>query len=74
MKKPIYLILIFLCAFLFSCSLWDELEEGKCEDGYLSCDNGKCCRISYPYTDSHGTCWETLNGCRQTGYACQKCW
>lgn len=41
---------------------------------YCSDEEGGCCDRNVPYSDGHGTCWGTLAGCRQTGWACSKCW
>ena len=74
--KKTVIILLFSVSFLgliVSCFEFDE-TEGKCDSGYLECDNGRCCPSSTPFSDGHGTCWGTLEGCRKTGYACQKCW
>ena len=36
------------------------------------CSSAKAC-CGYRYNDGHGTCWETMDGCRSSGYACQTC-
>ena len=55
-----------------SCSK-DE-DERHCKDAekpyYCSYSNG-CC--GYQYSDNHGTCWKTMEGCRSSGYACSTC-
>ena len=76
------IILIATCTFS-TCEGEDEYKyhyetpEERCHNqGQLYCSNaeGGCCKKSFPYTDGHGTCWETLSGCRKTGWACTKCW
>lgn len=57
----------------------DTTEAGKeyChKKGMLYCSDkeGGCCDTSVPYTDGHGTCYNTLSYCRQSGWACTKCW
>lgn len=65
------LLLIVCCAFaLASC----DLEGGHCKhtDSPYWCSSAKVC-CAYKYHDGHGTCWETMSGCRSSGYACTTC-
>lgn len=54
---------------LFSC----DDEYGNCSDErpYWCSSAKSCCK--YQYNDGHGTCWETMSGCRSSGYACETC-
>jgi len=74
--KKVLMVLMCICSFLLlsSCSkLIDDLYT--CKEGYLKCSDSKgCCPESTPYYDGHGTCWEILSSCRETGYPCSKCW
>ena len=52
-------------------------DTEHCKDSayplYCSSAN-KCCPSGMPYTDGHGTCYGTLEGCRASGYSCEHCW
>ena len=74
-------LLIAICAILVlamtvaGCSkLIQALSNIKhCDDDApYYCSEAKAC-CSYRYTDNHGTCWETMEGCRSSGYACSTC-
>ena len=75
MKKKIYsfmfaglFVLAALC--LSSC----EDTDNSCHaQGYLDCGDGSCCGKGYPYSGGNA-CWQTMSGCRSSGYACNKCW
>jgi len=64
-----FVFIISIICLLASC---DKLFT--CKQGYLKCDDKYCCPEDTPYSDSHGTCWGSLEACRETGYPCQKCW
>jgi hypothetical protein len=70
-KKPLFFVLalIFISALITSC------DDSGCEDqGMLECDNGKCCDYDVPWNDGHGSCYSSLSYCRETGWACSRCW
>ena len=80
MKKKIYSFVVMnlfglvtlLC--LFSCD--DDNYEKDCHKGggfYCDVNGGACCE-GYTYNDGHGTCYQTLEGCRRSGWSCTKCW
>ncbi|MDD3280245.1 MAG: hypothetical protein PHC83_01580 [Bacteroidales bacterium] len=59
---------------IISACNFDWLETKHCPNTdypYYCSSANKCC--SYPYTDGHGTCYQTLEGCRASGYACETC-
>ncbi|HOS83618.1 MAG: hypothetical protein BWY22_01682 [Bacteroidetes bacterium ADurb.Bin217] len=52
-----------------------NIEKCPGDDYPLYCEGvKKCCPADKPYTDGHGSCWGTLEACRQTGYTCERCW
>jgi hypothetical protein len=52
-----------------------NVEQCTDPDYPLHCSSAdKCCGVGYPYTDGHGSCYATLDGCRTSGYACEHCW
>lgn len=71
MKKRnlcLVLVLIISSAIVISC-------QESCEDkGMLECESGTCCGPDFPWTDGHGTCYSTVYGCREAGWACTRCW
>lgn len=81
-KKNLIIVLtgVLLSIFIFSSceDMFDEksLEESCHDKGWLYCDtgDGKCCSNDVPYHDGHGTCYSSLSYCRQSGWACTKCW
>ena len=73
MKKLVYLFVFAVVFGLTAFGLSSCDEAAECQ-GKLTCNDGGCCSYGYPYDDGHGTCWETLSGCRSTGWACSKCW
>ncbi len=74
MKKKKVLIglgvVLALALCVISCG---KLSTKHCSDAkpYYCKDAKACC--SYRYNDNHGTCWETMDGCRSSGYACTTC-
>lgn len=61
----------FITISLGSCNI----EHCKDADYPLYCSSAeKCCPGDKPYTDGHGSCYGTLEGCRASGYACEHCW
>ncbi|HAN18379.1 MAG: hypothetical protein A2X13_06815 [Bacteroidetes bacterium GWC2_33_15] len=52
-----------------------NIEQCTDPDYPLYCSSAeKCCPGDKPYTDGHGSCYGTLEGCTATGYACEHCW
>lgn len=50
-----------------------KIDSKHCKaDAPYWCSSAKVC-CAYQYHDGHGTCWETLEGCHRTGYACAAC-
>lgn len=77
MKKEKLLMTVFgLFVGLFTicivaCDDFDD--EGDCPDrSPYWCSSAKVC-CAYKYYDGHGTCWETMSGCRSGGYQCESC-
>lgn len=72
-KTTRFCMLVTACCSLFvSCDLFDD-GYGKCDDDApYWCKSAKAC-CAYPYHDGHGTCWETMEGCRSSGYPCTTC-
>jgi len=70
------LSLIIITVFgLLSVSLSSCGEKCPDKDFPLYCSSAnKCCPGDKPYTDGHGSCYGTLEGCRASGYACEHCW
>lgn len=65
------LVLAICCAIGYaSCSKLD-VNNCKASAPYYCSSAKKCC--AYQYHDGHGTCWETMSGCRSSGYACETC-
>lgn len=81
-KKSIFSVAgMFVIIALCVSSCVDETvtidQEEYCHDqGKLYCDNNgeRCCGRDVPYSDGHGTCYNSNNYCRQSGWACSKCW
>jgi hypothetical protein len=75
MKKKMKSILVIgtlLLSLVMFFSCYDH--DYSChEQGQLDCDNGRCCDEDLPWHDGHGTCYEDLSYCRQTGWACVGC-
>lgn len=48
-------------------------DDKHCDDGapYWCSTAESCC--AYRYNDGHGTCFESMEGCRRGGYACEVC-
>jgi hypothetical protein len=75
-KKTLRVAMIalsFACvAFTTSCTKLDF--DFKCPDDnpYYCKDRGSCC--AYEWTDNHGSCYNTLDYCRQTGWNCSHCY
>ena len=84
MKKKIYSVILcgmLLCVpvVFFSCD--DDVdfdEEAYCHDqGELYCGDDRksgCCAQNVPWTDGHGSCYNTLSYCRETGWSCTSCY
>lgn len=76
MKKlifPIVIVAIFGIATFFLSSCDVKTAEDTCHDsGKFWCSDAKTC-CTYAYYDGHGSCWDTMSGCRSTGYACSAC-
>ena len=81
MKKKTYLIAfmgIFILAVLclVSCDKDDYSTEKYCKDkGMLYCGKkiDTCCPVGFPWNDGNGSCYNTLDYCRRTGWNCTKC-
>ena len=67
-------VVLALALSLVSCSkLFEDLNTKHCSDANpYYCKEAKAC-CSYRYNDNHGTCLETMDGCRSSGYACSTC-
>ena len=76
MKKQ-FIRMSFLCFVMVSCAFallsCEEEEYGNCsnERPYWCSSAKSCCK--YRYNDGHSTCWETMEGCRSSGYPCETC-
>ncbi|MDR1679358.1 MAG: hypothetical protein LBR81_06215 [Prevotellaceae bacterium] len=72
MKNLIFILLLSpVAVFLTSCDGGGEFHH--CGSSAVWCSKEKfCCDADAPWTDGFA-CWQTLNGCRQTGYACHIC-
>lgn len=55
---------------IVACDIDDE-RDCPDESPYW-CKSAKVC-CGYRYHDGHGTCWETMSGCRSSGYNCETC-
>jgi hypothetical protein len=55
-----------------------DIAEKECHDeGTLFCDyegDYGCCESDTPWTDGHGSCYNTLSYCRSTGWSCVSCY
>ena len=75
-RKKIYSV-VFMGMFVFVAlcvSSCDE-EEYCHKKGKLNCSSADaCCDQDVPYHDGHGSCWGSLSGCRETGWACTVCY
>lgn len=65
------LIAVFLLMSIVAMSCTKKREKCPSSSPYYCEDYKVCCK--YKYNDGHGTCWETMSGCRSTGYACVVC-
>jgi hypothetical protein len=83
MIKKVYLFILcgLLSAFvMYSCTDDDDFDyEKSCHDeGQLYCnyEGGKsgCCDTNVPWTDGHGTCYNSQSYCTASGWSCVKCW
>lgn len=55
----------------------EKMEREMCHDrGMLYCSDkeGGCCPKEAPWSNGHGSCFNTLSYCRETGYECTKCY
>lgn len=75
---------VILCGMLlcvpvvfFSCDDDDFDEEKYCHDqGKLYCGDDResgCCEQDVPWTDGHGTCYNSQSYCTASGWACTRC-
>lgn len=72
-KKKLFIGLGALLAVGILAISCGKLSTKHCsDDNPYWCSNAKAC-CSYRYNDNHGTCWETMEGCRKSGYACSTC-
>ncbi|MDR1121259.1 MAG: hypothetical protein LBM08_10110 [Dysgonamonadaceae bacterium] len=54
----------------------DRIENGCHEDGHVFCDyegDYGCCGSETPWTDGHGTCYNSQSYCRGSGWSCVHC-
>lgn len=64
-------LMAILSTSLGSCNI----EHCTDPDYPLFCSSAdKCCPGDHPYTDGHGSCYATLEGCTSSGYSCEHCW
>jgi len=49
----------------------DSKHCTKSSSPYYCSSSKTCC--GYRYNDGKGTCWETMEGCRSSGNACETC-
>ncbi|MDR1341741.1 MAG: hypothetical protein LBK18_00630 [Prevotellaceae bacterium] len=55
----------------------DRIEEGCHEDGKVFCDyegDYGCCDSDLPWTDGHGSCYNSQSYCRGSGWSCVRCY
>lgn len=74
MKKN--LLSILSCAILLgmTAAFMSSCKKDHCSGGQYWCSSAeKCCPGDTRYHDGHGTCWETMAGCRSSGYGCETC-
>ena len=57
---------------LTSCTPEDWGIKCPDTDPYYCKGTKGCC--AYEWTDNHGTCYNSLEYCRRTGWACSKCY
>ena len=73
MKKKVTIVAAAVAAIagmtLVSC--FGDVQHCTSDAPYWCSSAEVCC--AYEYHDGHGTCWETMAGCRSTGYACTVC-
>ena len=63
-------VVLVLALGVISCG---KLNTKHCsDDSPYYCKEAKGC-CAYRYNDNHGTCWQTMEGCRSSGYACSTC-
>lgn len=77
MKKVTRRTILTLAVILFSALVYvscvkTEVEPKCGSDKPYYCESAQSC-CKYRYNDGHGTCWETMEGCRSTGYPCTVC-
>lgn len=73
MKTKLFRFLICILVTVFAVGMYSCKKKNHCSDSkpyYCSSSKG-CC--AYQYTDGHGTCFNTLEGCRKSGFACATC-
>jgi hypothetical protein len=64
--------ILLISALCISCTS----DEEACHDqGDLYCegDDG-CCASSVPWSDGHGTCYNSQSYCTASGWPCIRCW
>lgn len=74
MKTKVFRFLICILVTVLAVGMAScKKDKKKCSDSkpyYCSSSKG-CC--AYQYSDLHGTCFNTLEGCRKSGFACETC-
>jgi hypothetical protein len=73
LKATILGFMAMCCSAAFIACGDDDDDYKKCNDErpYYCSSAKSCCK--YRYNDGHGSCWETMEGCRSSGYACETC-
>jgi hypothetical protein len=83
MKKKMYSILLLTgvfamaCTMLYSCTKRTFDRENDCHEHdqlYCGKDIEGCCGEGYPWSDGHGTCYNSLSYCRSSGWNCTGCY
>lgn len=74
MKKKVTIAVLAVAAIAgmsIMTSCFKDINHCTSDAPYWCSSAEVCC--AYEYHDGHGTCWETMAGCRSTGYACTVC-
>lgn len=71
-KKSIFVLALVLLVSVLCVSCVKNKVKCTSSAPYYCEEGDACCK--YQYYDGHGTCWETMSGCRSTGYPCTVCW
>ena len=64
-------VLLLVVLIAFGCSKKDSKHCTNPDKPYWCSTAKGCC--AYRYTDNHGTCFKTMEGCTAGGFACSVC-